>query len=262
MKLPFIGPSYDLPTRPSGVQRTVNMFPIPVETGNQNTRWEFKDAPGLEAWSLPVDPLEGFIYLDTFTGAAETLLVDHEPDVAPVGFAYEVVSANGLKLVGDGTARSENTGDGLNDSDASSPPLSQVLTAPYRMQLTATHSSFDSEQASFRIEDVGNSHFMQIGAIYTGGFYRIRVSWNLPGYPTANVDYIVSGPDIEYAVDVVFGPTSFATSIDGVPSIPFGGSGIDQPLVPLALMTRLQVQADGQISVYTYLSRAGLKMPA
>jgi hypothetical protein len=53
-KIPFIGPSYDLPSRPSGVQRTVNMFPIPEEPGNERAAWTFKDVPGLEVWSEPV----------------------------------------------------------------------------------------------------------------------------------------------------------------------------------------------------------------
>lgn len=55
MKLPFIGPSYDLDSRVSGVQRTVNMFPIPVEPGDERTAWVFKDAPGLEVFSTEAD---------------------------------------------------------------------------------------------------------------------------------------------------------------------------------------------------------------
>jgi len=46
-QLPFVGPSYNLESRPSGVQRTVNLVPVPQEPGNERTAWVFKDVPGL-----------------------------------------------------------------------------------------------------------------------------------------------------------------------------------------------------------------------
>jgi hypothetical protein len=60
MDIPFVGPSYDLLTRPSGVQRTINLVPVAQEPGNERVAWVFEDAPGLEAWSTDpgVDPGE------------------------------------------------------------------------------------------------------------------------------------------------------------------------------------------------------------
>ncbi|MGH7185092.1 MAG: hypothetical protein ACREIB_02285 [Pseudomonadota bacterium] len=56
MEIPFVGPSYNLVSRPSGVQRTINMVPVPEEPNNERTAWVLKDAPGLEAFVLaPVD---------------------------------------------------------------------------------------------------------------------------------------------------------------------------------------------------------------
>ena len=46
-QLPLVGPSYNLESRPSGVQRTVNLVPVPQEPGNERTSWVFKDVSGL-----------------------------------------------------------------------------------------------------------------------------------------------------------------------------------------------------------------------
>jgi hypothetical protein len=45
--IPFVGPSYNLESRPASVQRTINLVPVPQEPGNERTSWVFKDAPGL-----------------------------------------------------------------------------------------------------------------------------------------------------------------------------------------------------------------------
>lgn len=45
--IPFVGPSYNLTSRPASVQRTINLIPVPQEPGNERTAWVFKDAPGL-----------------------------------------------------------------------------------------------------------------------------------------------------------------------------------------------------------------------
>lgn len=47
MQPQFIGPTYDLESRPASVQRTVNLIPVPIEPGNERTGWEFEDVPGL-----------------------------------------------------------------------------------------------------------------------------------------------------------------------------------------------------------------------
>lgn len=45
---PFLGPSYNLDSRPASVQRTVNMMPVPLEPGNDRVGWVFLDVPGLK----------------------------------------------------------------------------------------------------------------------------------------------------------------------------------------------------------------------
>jgi hypothetical protein len=54
-QISFIGPSYNLESRPSSVQRTINMVPVPQEPGNERTSWVFKDAPGLVGYGSGVD---------------------------------------------------------------------------------------------------------------------------------------------------------------------------------------------------------------
>jgi hypothetical protein len=49
---PFIGPTYDLDTRPASVQRTVNLMPVPLEPGNERAGWVFVDVPGLTPVAL------------------------------------------------------------------------------------------------------------------------------------------------------------------------------------------------------------------
>jgi hypothetical protein len=52
-QIPFIGPSYQLASRPASVQRTINMVPVPQEPGNERTAWVFKDVAGLVAIGGP-----------------------------------------------------------------------------------------------------------------------------------------------------------------------------------------------------------------
>lgn len=47
MALPFIGPSYALDSRTHGVQRTVNLIPVQLESGTERTQWAYQDLPGL-----------------------------------------------------------------------------------------------------------------------------------------------------------------------------------------------------------------------
>jgi hypothetical protein len=47
VEIPFVGPSYNLESRPASVQRTINLVPVPQEPGNERTSWVFADAPGL-----------------------------------------------------------------------------------------------------------------------------------------------------------------------------------------------------------------------
>lgn len=47
MQPPFVGPSYNLESRPASVQRTINLVPVPLEPGNERSGWGFEDVPGL-----------------------------------------------------------------------------------------------------------------------------------------------------------------------------------------------------------------------
>lgn len=46
MQPPFVGPSYDLESRPASVQRTINLVPVMLEPGNERAGWAFEDVPG------------------------------------------------------------------------------------------------------------------------------------------------------------------------------------------------------------------------
>jgi hypothetical protein len=47
MRIAFVGPTYPVRSKPTSVQQTVNMYPVPIEPGNERTDWVFKDMPGL-----------------------------------------------------------------------------------------------------------------------------------------------------------------------------------------------------------------------
>src|SRR3990172_1009441 len=47
MKIAFVGPTSPLASKPASVQRTVGMYPVPLEPQNERTSWVFKDVPGL-----------------------------------------------------------------------------------------------------------------------------------------------------------------------------------------------------------------------
>lgn len=54
--IPFVGPTYDLDSKAASSQRTVNLVPVPLEPGNERTKWVFKDVPGLTEFSAPIVP--------------------------------------------------------------------------------------------------------------------------------------------------------------------------------------------------------------
>lgn len=57
----FIGPSYDLRSNAAGVQRTINMFPVKVESGNDVHSWVLRDVPGLVLFSALGSEIRGGI---------------------------------------------------------------------------------------------------------------------------------------------------------------------------------------------------------
>lgn len=70
-RIPFVGPSYQLESREAGVQRTINMVPVPQEPGNERTKWTFKDVPGLELFAGAV--LSGSSAATSGTDTAPTI---------------------------------------------------------------------------------------------------------------------------------------------------------------------------------------------
>lgn len=97
--IPFVAGSYDLDTRQSGVQRTINMVPVPEEPGNERTAWVFKDAAGLDAFSVaPV--IVPLFYAAPRLGDAAALsdggltvtYIDPIPRHAPAGVNRSIVS--------------------------------------------------------------------------------------------------------------------------------------------------------------------------
>ena len=230
MEIPFVGPSYDLLTRQSGVQRTINLIPVQQEPGNERTAWVFEDAPGLEAWS-PADVESPCVFLDTFTGAS-VAAESHTPDTAPTGFAYAQAGAgpnttletNGAGQligveVGYGTA-------GVIDSSASSPAPDFTMTIPYTMQVTmrpsaTLNSSVVSVEFNYSADSLNTRLYVSIERDGSGNY-------------TANVEaenYSEGGGDgwafwstptdgAEHTISVYVSGTTFAVSLDGAAAEP------------------------------------------
>lgn len=73
-QIPFIGPTYNLDSRPASVQRTINLIPYPQEPGNERTRWVFKDVPGLVAYAPYVGPsVISLLHFDGTDGSATVI---------------------------------------------------------------------------------------------------------------------------------------------------------------------------------------------
>jgi len=69
MRIAFVGPTYPLKSKPASVQQTVNMYPVPIEPGNERTDWVFKDMPGLVE-AATFGPTDTFLFLLHFTESA------------------------------------------------------------------------------------------------------------------------------------------------------------------------------------------------
>lgn len=84
MKNAFIGPSYQLVSKPASVQRTIGMYPVPIEPGNERTKWVFKDFPGL----VEVFPFQAPVSTET------VLFLFHMTDTAGSEGIAEFASIN------------------------------------------------------------------------------------------------------------------------------------------------------------------------
>ena len=66
MKIPFVGPSYELNSVNVDLQRTINLMPTTVEVGNGKTATYFEPTPGLvSAATLPATPSRGLYRAST-----------------------------------------------------------------------------------------------------------------------------------------------------------------------------------------------------
>lgn len=84
--IPFVGPTYNLDSRPASVQRTVNLMPVPIEPGNERTAWVLKDVPGLAVFGaapseLPWILLSNFESPDNGTSVTDESVTGNDPTV-------------------------------------------------------------------------------------------------------------------------------------------------------------------------------------
>lgn len=122
MEPPFVGPSYNLDSRPASVQRTVNLIPVPQEPGNERTTWVFKDVPGLVLLTdfVPVGADNWLV----FDGAGGTLGPTNQ-----VGSGYADI-AGALVPFAFGTTISRDSGLGAAGPASMVVPLKGPATAP------------------------------------------------------------------------------------------------------------------------------------
>jgi hypothetical protein len=137
----FIGPSYNLESRPASVQRTVNLVPVPLEPGNERSGWVFRDVPGLveavSEWDTseppPAAPVAGFYGLVNSGTASYTTWNVFQPnesggtfplDSSELGAVYEAQDAFVLAS-GAGAPNTFETATVTTDDS-----LTQVVTDP------------------------------------------------------------------------------------------------------------------------------------
>jgi hypothetical protein len=181
------------------------------------------------------------VFLDTFQGAEGESIVDHTPDVAPEGFAYNLLTG-AIDLTGDGQIEATGGADGQAGTDTSSPPIALTLNYPFSASLTGTQIGVESsETVTFDI------------ALNSGptDMVRIAIGW-LPdgGYGVYITDgdnqivKFVATEDIgEHTATCVFDGEQCFLTVDGEPEQPFQLAG------PTSIgYIRLVVSATGSAS--------------
>jgi hypothetical protein len=108
---PFIGPSYNLDSRPASVQRTVNLMPVPNEPGNERAGWVFRDVPGLVAVDqtviVPEVPPEGppvISQLDFHDAQTASPYLGGSPNIATTAVTEDYIPGVTWNLIGHETA--------------------------------------------------------------------------------------------------------------------------------------------------------------
>jgi hypothetical protein len=142
VRIPFVGPSYDLESRTAGVQRTINMVPVPLEPGNERAGWGFEDVPGLAELELTVphgcyvtenfdDPtladyadISGDAGLFTVVAGALVCAAQNDPTQAEIRRSFSQVTMT--RFTGQFTVNSDATDDAaaLGLLDSGTPQLS------------------------------------------------------------------------------------------------------------------------------------------
>lgn len=133
----FVGPSYTLATRTADVQRSVNMFPAPIESGSGKSQYMLKSIPGLTA------------FCDDMTGEGRAAFEIN-------GRAFCVVGATFYEVLSNGTATNRgtlSTSTGRVDIDANSIEVFMVdgFTG-YGFNLAS-----DTFTENTRVENIGGS---------------------------------------------------------------------------------------------------------
>ena len=82
--VPFVGPSYQLNTRSADVQRSINMRPVPVESGTGASGFMLQSNPGMRVFS------------SSLSGLGRSVYATRDRVFAVVGDALFEVSAGGV----------------------------------------------------------------------------------------------------------------------------------------------------------------------
>lgn len=67
-RVPFVGPSYQLRRKKADVQRSINLFPTPIESGSGKSGVFLKSIPGLSSFSAAVVPPPDLCFYERFIG--------------------------------------------------------------------------------------------------------------------------------------------------------------------------------------------------
>lgn len=134
---PFVGPSYTLSTRAADVQRSVNMYPVPIESGSGKAQFMLKSIPGLHQFCTDmIGEGRGCFEIN---GRAFCV-------VGPI--LYELTAAGGSRVLG-----RLQTSTGRVDMDANSLELF-LVDGETGYRVTLSSSVF---QENTRVEEIGGS---------------------------------------------------------------------------------------------------------
>jgi hypothetical protein len=134
---PFVGPSYTLSTRAADVQRSVNLYPAPIESGSGKSAYMLQSIPGLT------------VFCDDMTGEGRACFEIN-------GRAFCVVGYTFYEILSDGTATTRGTlltKTGTVDIDANSLEVFMVDgVSGYRLDLASNTFTQNT-----RVSEIGGS---------------------------------------------------------------------------------------------------------